>query len=78
MTARKYGVLKGIAIDKEEEREDLESPHYQILMMGEENVKYRIAINAKSISKQPELLYLVAEKFDATENCDHRQANAEN
>ncbi|CAH2464409.1 hypothetical protein IIQ_05379 [Bacillus cereus VD118] len=66
MTAQKYGVLKGIAIGKEEERDDLESPHYQILMMSEENVKYRIVINAQSISKQPELLYLVDEKFDAT------------
>ncbi|WP_273545516.1 YukJ family protein [Bacillus thuringiensis] len=44
----------------------LESPHYQILMMSDENVKYRIVINAQSISKQPELLYLVDEKFDAT------------
>lgn len=66
MPVKNYGVLKGIAIEKKEEREDKESPHYQILMIGEDNVKYRIAVNAKSISGQPELLYLVDEKFNAS------------
>lgn len=66
MPVEHYGVLKGIAIDKEEERDDLESPHYQILMIGEENVKYRIAVNVQSIAEQPELLYLVDEEFDAS------------
>lgn len=66
MPVKKYGVLKGIAIEKEEERDDLESPHYQILMIGEENIKYRIAVNSKSIEEQPELLYLVDEKFNAS------------
>ncbi|OPD56738.1 YukJ family protein [Bacillus anthracis] len=66
MTVKKYGVLKGIAIDKREERHDLKSPHYQIFMIGEENVEYRIAVNAQSIAEQPELLYLVDEEFDAS------------
>ncbi|HDR7713113.1 TPA: YukJ family protein [Bacillus cereus] len=66
MPVENYGVLKGIAIDKNMEREDRRSPHYQILMTGEENNKYRIAVNAKSVSGQPELLYLVDEEFDAS------------
>ncbi|MDA2299538.1 YukJ family protein [Bacillus cereus] len=66
MPVRNYGVLKGIAIDKNMEREDRKSPHYQILMIGEQNTKYRIAVNAKSIKGQPELLYLVDEEFDAS------------
>ncbi|WP_243522614.1 YukJ family protein [Bacillus pseudomycoides] len=66
MPVKNYGVLKGIAIDKNMEREDKESPHYQILMTGAENEKYRIAVNAKSVSGQTELLYLVDEEFDAS------------
>ena len=66
MPVQHYGVLKGIAIEKAEEREDFNSPHYQILMIGEENEKYRIAVNAQSILGQPELLYLVDEEFDAS------------
>ncbi|PDZ61383.1 YukJ family protein [Bacillus thuringiensis] len=66
MPVKHYGVLKGIAIDRKEERQDLKSPHYQILMIGEENVKYRIAVNAQSLAEQPELLYLVDESFDAS------------
>ncbi|WP_144467413.1 YukJ family protein [Bacillus toyonensis] len=66
MPVENYGVLKGTAIDKNMEREDKKSPHYQIMMTGEENEKYRIAVNAKSISGQPELLYLVDEEFDAS------------
>lgn len=35
-------------------------------MIGEENVEYRIAVNAQSIAEQPELLYLVDENFNAS------------
>ncbi|PEQ61062.1 YukJ family protein [Bacillus cereus] len=66
MPVNHYGVLKGVAIEREEERQDKKSPHYQILMIGEENVKYRIAVNAQSLEEQPELLYLVDESFDAS------------
>ncbi|MGU3443749.1 YukJ family protein [Bacillus cereus] len=66
MPVQNYGVLKGIAIKEKDELKNQKSPHYQLLMIGEENAKYRIAINAKSVTDQPELLYKVAENFDAS------------
>ncbi len=50
MPVQNYGVLKGIAIKEKDELKNQKSPHYQLLMIGEENTKYRIAINAKSVT----------------------------
>ncbi|HFJ9426484.1 YukJ family protein [Bacillus cereus] len=66
MPVQNYGVLKGIAIKEKDELKNQKSPHYQLLMIGEKNTKYRIAINAKSVTDQPELLYKVDENFDAS------------
>ncbi|KIV62497.1 YukI-like protein [Bacillus mycoides] len=66
MPVDNYGVLKGIAIKEQNEKKNEKAPHYQILMIGEENTKYRIAVNAKSVTDQPELLYVVDKNFDAS------------
>lgn len=65
MPVKNYGLLKGIAIDSRTERDD-NSPHYQIHMIGEQDVHYRISINVKSISEKSEVLYLADNHFDAS------------
>ncbi|MGW8442060.1 DUF2278 family protein [Paenibacillus sp. S33] len=65
MPVRNYGVLKGFAKEGREER-DNNSPHYQILVIGEDNTKYRIAVNVMSNSSESEVLYLADENFDAS------------
>lgn len=39
------------------------SPHYQILVEGEEQTKYRVAVNIKSQSYPSEVLYFVSDQF---------------
>lgn len=46
-----YGILKGKAIERQTERNDKDSPHYQILIEGNGD-KYRVPVNVKSV-KQP-------------------------
>ncbi|MBW7477541.1 YukJ family protein [Paenibacillus oenotherae] len=65
MPIKGYGVLKGIAIDGKDER-DNSTPHYQIRMIGEDNTDYRIAVNVMSSSHESEVLYLVDEQYDAS------------
>ncbi|WP_053436219.1 DUF2278 family protein [Sporosarcina globispora] len=65
MPVENYGVLKGIVIDAKEERDD-NTPHYQIHMVGEEDVHYRIAVNVMSSSEESVLLYIVDEEYDAS------------
>ncbi len=65
MAVENYGMIKGIPVDSRMER-DLDKPHYQIHMIGEKNVHYRIAVNVMSSSEKSEVLYLVDEHFDAS------------
>ncbi len=65
MPVKNYGVLKGRVRDAKSER-DNNSPHYQILVEGEENKKYRVAVNVMSISEESELLYFADDEFDGS------------
>ena len=61
MPLKNYGVLKGKAIDS---REGMgASPHFQILIV-DDDLRHRIAINVKSKVEPSELLYYVDENFD--------------
>jgi len=61
MPLKNYGVLKGKAIDS---REGMgASPHFQILIV-DDGLRHRIAINVKSKVEPSELLYYVDENFD--------------
>ncbi len=61
MPLKNYGVLKGKAIDS---REGMgASPHFQILVV-DDDLRHRIAINVKSKVEPSELLYYVDENFD--------------
>lgn len=63
MALKSYGVLKGRAIASRLERDDKQSPHYQVhIKTDREN--YRIAINVKSVQKPVDLLYLVDDNFN--------------
>lgn len=64
MPVSNYGVLKGIVLNSKEER-DPDTPHYQIHMVGEEGVDYRIAVNVMSSSEESEVLYLADDNFSA-------------
>ncbi|MFA9379253.1 MAG: DUF2278 family protein [Lachnotalea sp.] len=61
MPVENYGVLKGKILDSKVGR-DRDTPHYQILVEGEENIKYRVAINVMTNS---EVLYLADDKYDS-------------
>ncbi|MFY4775690.1 DUF2278 family protein [Metabacillus sp. RGM 3146] len=65
MPVKNYGVLKGRAIDSRMERNS-NTPHYQIHMIGEEGVHYRIAVNVMSSSEESEVLYLADDQYDAS------------
>jgi uncharacterized protein YukJ len=58
-----YGVLKGRAVKREMEREDTQSPHFQVLVKDDRDA-YRIAINVKSVQAPVDLLYLVQDNFN--------------
>ena len=61
MPLKNYGVLKGKAIDS---RDGMgASPHFQILIV-DDDLRHRIAINVKSKVEPSELLYYVDENFD--------------
>lgn len=61
MSLKRYGVLKGRAIDtRREDGED--TPHYQIHMLAGAT-HYRIAVNVQSQEAPSELLFLVDEQF---------------
>lgn len=62
MPIENYGVLKGKILEGKQERYD-ESPHYQILVRGEDNIKYRVAVNVMSQYGESEILYLAAEPY---------------
>jgi len=61
MSLKNYGVLKGKAIDSREGMGS--SPHFQILIV-DDDLRHRIAINVKSKVEPSELLYYVDENFD--------------
>lgn len=60
-----YGVLKCQAIDSKMEREDKKSPHYTIIASDTQNEdrKYRVVINVKSIKKPFDLLVFIDNKY---------------
>jgi len=60
MSLRRYGVLVGKAIDAKLGTGS--SPHYQVLIV-DNDVEYRIAVNVKSQAFPSELLYLIDESF---------------
>lgn len=61
MSLKNYGVLKGKAIDS---REGMgASPHFQVLIV-DDDLRHRIAINVKSKVEPSELLYYVDENFN--------------
>ncbi|MEA3323898.1 MAG: DUF2278 family protein [Euryarchaeota archaeon] len=61
MPLKNYGVLKGKAIDSRDGMGS--SPHFQILLV-DDDLRHRIAINVKSKVEPSELLYYVDENFD--------------
>lgn len=61
MPLKRYGVLKGKAIDSINGMG--QSPHFQVLIVDDE-LKHRIAVNVKSQVAPSELLYYVDENFD--------------
>ena len=61
MPLENYGVLKGKAIDSREGMGT--SPHFQILIV-DDDLRHRIAINVRSKVEPSELLYYVDENFD--------------
>jgi uncharacterized protein YukJ len=58
-----YGVLKGRAVKRQMEREDTQSPHFQVLVKDDRE-SYRLAINVKSVQAPVDLLYLVQDNFN--------------
>jgi uncharacterized protein YukJ len=57
-----YGVLKCRVVDRKMEREDKQSPHYQVHVKDDE-YNYRIAINVRSVKKPFDLLYFLNDNF---------------
>jgi uncharacterized protein YukJ len=63
MALKRYGVLKGKAVDSMLGKG--EKPHYQVLIKDQKGNKYRIAINIKSQAYPSEVLYFVGEDFNS-------------
>jgi len=61
MAIKNYGILKGKAEARKEER-DFSSPHYQIFV-STGGPDFRIAINVRSSLNPPDLLFFVDENF---------------
>ncbi|MET8333762.1 DUF2278 family protein [Streptosporangium canum] len=62
MPLKSYGVLAGRAVDRRREG-GAGTPHYQIHLVDEAGVSYRVAVNVKSQQAPSELLHLVDEDF---------------
>jgi uncharacterized protein YukJ len=62
MPLHEYGVLTGRAIDRRREGAG-NTPHYQIHLVDDGGMHYRIAVNAQSQEPPSELLYLVDDDF---------------
>jgi uncharacterized protein YukJ len=61
MALKRYGVLKGRAIDARRE-DNQETPHFQVHIRADDR-QYRIAINVLSAASPSELLFLVDDDF---------------
>jgi uncharacterized protein YukJ len=57
-----YAVLKGRAIERKQERDDKESPHYHILVEASGS-KYHIPVNVKSVKQPYDLLVFIDKDF---------------
>lgn len=62
---KNYGVLKGKAVKTM--LGSNEKPHFQVLIVDENRIEYRIAINTKSQDYPSEVLYFVGENFRSEE-----------
>ena len=62
MPLKSYGVLSGVVVDVEREGKS-DTPHYQIEIVDDAGVHYRIAVNVQSQQTPSELLYCVVEDF---------------
>lgn len=63
MPLRNYGVLAGRPVDQRRES-GADTPHYQIRVVDEAGLHYRIAVNVQSRQAPSELLYLIDEAFE--------------
>jgi uncharacterized protein YukJ len=61
MPLKRYGVLKGKAVDARRE-DDRDTPHYQVHVVADDT-RYRIAVNVLSQVSPSELLFLVDDDF---------------
>jgi len=62
MPLKDYGVLVARAVDQRREGGG-DSPHFQIHVIDDDGVHYRIAVNVKSQQSPSELRYLVDDQF---------------
>ncbi|GAA3192484.1 YukJ family protein [Actinocorallia longicatena] len=62
MALKNYGVLAGRAVGKRREG-GRDTPHFQIHLVDEDAVSYRIAVNVLSKEEPSQLLYLADEDF---------------
>ncbi|MFI5959464.1 DUF2278 family protein [Cryptosporangium sp. NPDC051539] len=66
MPVRPYGVLSGVVVDVKREGGHDDTPHYQVHVVDNNGINYRVAVNVRSQEEPSELLYLVDENFDAS------------
>ncbi len=62
MPLKSYGVVSGHVIDTRREGA-VDTPHYQIHLVDDADIHYRIAVNVQSQQAQAELLYLADDDF---------------
>ncbi|HET9871800.1 MAG TPA: DUF2278 family protein [Propionibacteriaceae bacterium] len=62
MPLRSYGVVSGQVVDTRREG-GTDSPHYQISLVDNAGIHYRVAVNVESQQSPSELLYLVDDNF---------------
>ncbi|GAA3146233.1 hypothetical protein GCM10010466_41560 [Planomonospora alba] len=63
MPLKNYGVLAGRAADRRREGAPDDTPHYQIHLVDEAGVSYRVAVNVLSQQAPSELLHLTDDDF---------------
>ncbi|MEC0251794.1 YukJ family protein [Bacillus halotolerans] len=66
MPVDNYGVLKGTVIRTERDPENERTPHLEVYVLGDNNKKYKCAVNVRS-SDQSEVLYYADNEFDASQ-----------
>ncbi len=61
MALKEYGLLKGIVVGKR--KATAKSPHYQIRVLTDNGIEYRIAVNVKSKKHPSEVTYFIDDDF---------------